>query len=200
MDDTGKTKGDFAETSSTRVYLDKVTIGERTPHNSTIRLVPYDPNWPFLFEQLARRIHRALPKEVRLLEHVGSTSVAGLTAKPVIDLVLAVLDSTDEAAYVPALEAEGFVLRIREPDWFEHRLFKAPVPEANLHVFSAGCDEISRMLTFRNWLRSHDADRRLYERTKQLLAAQTWTHVQEYANAKSEIVNQILARAEGHEA
>jgi GrpB-like predicted nucleotidyltransferase (UPF0157 family) len=159
--------------------------------------VPYDPNWPLLFEQLARRIGRALSGKVKLLEHVGSTSVPGLSAKPVIDMALAVSDSADERSYIPHLEAEGFLLRIREPDWFEHRLLKAPDINSNLHVFSAGCDEIDRMLAFRNWLRNHDADRDLYEATKRELAAQTWNHVQNYADAKSEVIEQILSRAKG---
>jgi GrpB-like predicted nucleotidyltransferase (UPF0157 family) len=112
-------------------------------------------------------------------------------------MALAVSDSADERSYIPHLEAEGFLLRIREPDWFEHRLLKAPDINSNLHVFSAGCDEIDRMLAFRNWLRNHDADRDLYEATKRELAAQTWNHVQNYADAKSEVIEQILSRAKG---
>jgi GrpB-like predicted nucleotidyltransferase (UPF0157 family) len=121
-------------------------------------------------------------------------------------MVLAVADSTDEAAYVPELEAEGFLLRIREPEWFEHRLLKAPDFPGNLHVFSRGCGEIDRMLAFRDWLRSHDADRQLYEDTKRALASRVWVHVQNYADAKLEVVARILAAAQegrahrGHEA
>ena len=88
-----------------------------------------------------------------LLEHTGSTSVPGLAAKPIIDITLAVPDSSDEDAYAPALEAAGYVLRIREPDWHEHRVFKGPDTNVNLHVFSDGCPEIDRMLRFRDWLR-----------------------------------------------
>ena len=69
---------------------------------------------------------RHLGDRVRLLEHAGSTSVPGLAAKPIIDMVLAVADSADEAAYVPSMEAAGYVLRIREPDWHQHRLFQRP--------------------------------------------------------------------------
>ena len=132
-----------------------------------------------------------------LLEHVGSTSVPGLSAKPIIDIVLAVANSADESSYVPLLEEKGFVLRIREPDWFEHRVLKTPDIAGNLHVFSVGCEEIDRMLAFRNWLRSDDDDRRFYEETKRELAARTWKDIQNYADAKSEIVQEILARALG---
>jgi GrpB-like predicted nucleotidyltransferase (UPF0157 family) len=147
--------------------------------------------------QLAGRIREALSDRVLQLEHVGSTSVLGLSAKPIIDMLLAVADSANEAAYVPLLERAGFVLRIREPDWFEHRLLKSPEVDANLHVFSVGCSEIDRMLAFRDWLRGHEDDRLLYERTKRELAARTWRHVQHYADAKSDVVRTIMARALG---
>ena len=197
MNDSEIKTGPGAKTETTEEYLRSVTIGERKPHNDTIRLVAYDPNWPSHFLRQAERIRIALSGKVLLLEHVGSTSVPGLSAKPVIDMLLAVADSADESSYAPPLEAEGFVFRIREPDWFEHRLLKAPDIKGNLHVFSEGCDEIDRMLTFRNWLRTHDDDRNLYERTKHELAARTWSDVQNYADAKSEVIEEILLRARG---
>lgn len=175
--------------------LAAITVGEPQPHNNTIHLAPYDPEWPRQFARLAARIRAALSDCVVRLEHVGSTSVPGLSAKPIIDMVLVVEDSAHEAAYVPALERQGFVLRIREPDWFEHRLLKAPDLDGNLHVFSAGCSEIDRMLAFRDWLRAHDDDRLLYERTKHELATRIWKHVQNYADAKSEVVAEIMTRA-----
>jgi GrpB-like predicted nucleotidyltransferase (UPF0157 family) len=170
-------------------------IGKPTILNSTIELAPYDPQWPARYAALARDIGTALGDKALLLEHVGSTSVPGLSAKPVIDIVVAVADSSDEGAYVPALEALGYVLKIREPDWFKHRLLKTPDAGVNLHVFSDGCEEIARLLAFRDWLRTHEDDRKLYERTKQELAARTWKYMQNYADAKSEVVNQIMARA-----
>jgi GrpB-like predicted nucleotidyltransferase (UPF0157 family) len=170
-------------------------VGAPTPFSGEIELAEYDPDWPRLFEREASRIHEALGPQVKLLEHAGSTSVPGLAAKPRIDIVLAVPDSADEAGYVPPLEAAGYVLRIREPDWYEHRVFKGPDTDLNLHVFSAGCEEIDRMLAFRDHLRRDKADRSLYERTKRRLAEQRWKHVQNYANAKTEIVETIIARA-----
>jgi GrpB-like predicted nucleotidyltransferase (UPF0157 family) len=132
------------------------------------------------------------------VEHVGSTSVPGLAAKPVIDILLAVPDSSDERAYVPALQAAGYVLRIREPDRFEHRMFNGPDTDTHLHVFTVGAAEIDRMLLFRDWLRANDADRDAYLQVKRDLAQQTWRHVQHYADAKSAIVEQIIARATLH--
>jgi GrpB-like predicted nucleotidyltransferase (UPF0157 family) len=129
------------------------------------------------------------------IEHIGSTSVPGLVAKPIIDMLLVVTDSADEATYVPTLEAAGYVLRIRETNWYEHRMFKGPDTEINLHVFSSGCPEIDRVLMFRDWLRRHAADRDLYARTKQTLAQKEWKYVQNYADAKTAVIEEILARA-----
>jgi GrpB-like predicted nucleotidyltransferase (UPF0157 family) len=190
-------KGSTDTNSTTDDYLLAVTVGEREPLNSTIHLVPYDLAWPSKFLLEANRIRAALSEKVLLIEHIGSTSIPGLSAKPTIDMVLAVADSADEPSYVRPLEEQGFVLRIREPDWFEHRLLKTPGIDGNLHVFTAGCGEIDRMLAFRDWLRVHDDDRRLYEDTKRELAARTWKHTQDYADAKSEVVQMILARARG---
>ena len=171
-------------------------IGKPRVLNSTIELAPYDPAWPTTYERLAAEIRAALGDKVILLEHVGSTSVPSLSAKPVIDIVLAVSNSADEAAYVSPLERLGYVLRIREPNWFNHRLLKSPAGEVNLHVFSLECEEIGRMLLFRDWLRINEPDRTFYERTKRDLAARTWKYMQNYADAKSDVVRAILSRAE----
>jgi GrpB-like predicted nucleotidyltransferase (UPF0157 family) len=182
-------------TSEREQELRAVTIGEPRRVDGPIELVDYDPVWPTLFEREAERIRSALGDRARLLEHVGSTSVPGLAAKPLIDIVLAVPDSSDEDAYVPALVGAGYVLRIREPDWYEHRVFKGPDTDVNLHVFSEGCEEIGRMLAFRDHMRTNDADRELYERTKRELAAREWAYVQDYADAKTKVVKEIVARA-----
>jgi GrpB-like predicted nucleotidyltransferase (UPF0157 family) len=167
--------------------------------NSPIELHAYNPVWPSIYAGLARDIRAALGAKVRLLEHAGSTSVPGLSAKPVIDIVLAVADSADEGAYVPPLERLGYVLKIREPNWFEHRLLKSPASDVNLHVLTDGCEEIGRMLAFRDRLRRDEEDRKLYERTKRELAARTWKYMQNFADAKSEVVREILTRALGAE-
>jgi len=172
------------------------TIGELAPHAAPILLIEYDPDWPRLFEREAARIRAALGDRAVQVEHVGSTSVPGLAAKPIIDIVLVVADSADEPSYVPDLEGAGYVLRIREPDWFEHRLFKGPDTNVNLHVFSRDCSEVQVMLYFRDWLRTHDDDRELYGRAKRELAAQDWKYVQNYADAKTAVVREIIARAE----
>jgi GrpB-like predicted nucleotidyltransferase (UPF0157 family) len=171
------------------------TVGERLKLNAPIVLEPYDPQWPRLYEGQAAKIRAALGERVRGLEHVGSTSVPGLMAKPIIDMQLLVPDSADEGAYVPDLEAAGFVLRTREPDWFEHRMFRSLWPPVHLHVYSDGCVEARRVVAFRDRLRTDDADRRLYQETKQTLAGRVWNDMQNYADAKTEVVLAILGRA-----
>lgn len=163
--------------------------------NGPVLIVDYDPVWPQHFAREEARIRAALGERVVLLEHAGSTSVPGLAAKPCIDIVLVVPDSADEPAYGPALEAAGYVLTIREPQWYEHRVFKGPDTNINLHVFSPGCEEVGRMLRFRDWLRGNTADRQLYERTKRELAQREWKYMQNYADAKTAVVEQIVARA-----
>jgi len=160
----------------------------------TIKHVPYDPAWPGLFEREAARIRDILGDTALLVEHAGSTSVPGLMAKPIIDMVLVVPDTTDEDAYVPALTAAGYRMTLREPDWYEHRMFKGPDTNINLHTFSAGCEEIGRMLAFRDWLRSHDEDRDRYQDVKRQLATRTWRHIDDYSDAKTTVIGEILRR------
>jgi GrpB-like predicted nucleotidyltransferase (UPF0157 family) len=169
--------------------------GTVTPSNAPIHLADYDPTWPLIYDLEAAKIRAALGDRATVLEHIGSTSIPGLCAKPLIDILLAVADSGDEAAYVPALTAQGYRLHLREPDWEQHRVMKGDLPPVNLHVFTTGSREITRMLAFRDRCRNDPEERRLYEAAKRELAARTWRHVQHYANAKSEVVEDIIARA-----
>ncbi|WP_418155275.1 GrpB family protein [Actinoalloteichus caeruleus] len=171
--------------------LAEMTVGAVRPHNASIEIVDPDPRWARLFHQEATRIREALGDRALAVEHVGSTAVPSLAAKPIIDIVLAVADSTAESHYVPDPEAAGYVLRIREPDWFQHRLLKGTAPDVNLHVLTAGCSEIDRMTAFRDHLRANADDRRRYEAVKRELARRTWRHVQDYADAKGDIVQEI---------
>jgi GrpB-like predicted nucleotidyltransferase (UPF0157 family) len=171
------------------------TVGEIKLLTSRILLVEYDPVWPEQFGREAERLRSVLGARALRIEHTGSTSVPGLVAKPIIDMLLVLADSGDEPAYLPAMEAAGYVLRIREPEWYEHRVFKGLDTDINLHVLSVGCPEIDRILIFRDRLRADAVDRALYERTKRQLAQQDWQYVQNYADAKTAVVEEIIARA-----
>jgi GrpB-like predicted nucleotidyltransferase (UPF0157 family) len=188
-------KADSADEAMTEEQIRAAHVGEPTPHSGSIYLAEYDPKWPRLFEREAARIRGALGNRALVLEHVGSTSIPGIVAKPRVDILLAVPDSSDEPAYVPALEASSYRLHIREPDWYEHRVFKGPDTDVNLHVFSASCPEIERMLIFRDHLRKDATDRERYERTKRELARKEWKYVQNYADAKGAVVEEIITRA-----
>lgn len=172
------------------------SVGPMEELNGPIVLAPYSEDWPIRFERLKADIQQVLGHRGLEVEHVGSTSVPGLRAKPIIDIVLLVESPADEAAYVPSLEALGYHLKFREPDWHEHRMLRLAEPAAHLHVFSADCSEVPRMLAFRDWLRTHPEDRVLYEREKVQLAARHWKYMQAYADAKSDVIASIIERAQ----
>jgi GrpB-like predicted nucleotidyltransferase (UPF0157 family) len=174
--------------------IEAYTIGGARRHDSRIHLAEYDPQWTALFAAEAVRIQAILGEVAIRIEHVGSTSVPGLAAKPIIDIVLEVPDSSNEPAYVAPLESHGYQLRIREPGWYEHRVLKGPAIDINLHVFTVGCAEVDRMLRFRDRLRTHPEDRELYQSKKRGLAAREWAYIQNYADAKTDIIEEILAR------
>ncbi|HEY0323189.1 MAG TPA: GrpB family protein [Pyrinomonadaceae bacterium] len=161
-----------------------------------IKLLDYDTDWPKKFETHARRIIEALGPAILRIEHIGSTSVPGLAAKPIIDILVVVQDSADESTYLPQLEAAGYRLRVREPDWNEHRMFRTPERDMHVHVYSTGCPEIERNLTFRERLRRNIEDRNRYERRKRELAMKEWSDMNDYAKAKTEVIESIIASAQ----
>lgn len=171
------------------------TVFYRLDLGGVVAIREPDPQWPDRYRRLRAAIVHALGDAVHLVEHVGSTSVPGLAAKPVIDIVITVADSADESAYLPQLESAGYRLVVREPDWFEHRCLQRDWPRANLHVFTDGCTEVDVMIRFRDWLTQHPEDRERYERVKRDLAGRDWDVVQEYADAKSGVVARIKRRA-----
>ena len=171
-------------------YLEQVLIGGREP--AVIELVDHDLAWPARFEDLAGRVRQALGARALRVEHIGSTSVPGLAAKPIIDVLLTVADVTDEAAYVPALVAAGLELRVREPD---HRMLRTPARDVHLHVYEPAHRAVRDYLDLRDWLSVDAADRELYAETKRRLARQPWRDMNDYADAKSEVVQDVLRRA-----
>lgn len=179
---------------STSDYLRQVTLGS-VEQRPDIKLISYQRSWVSDYQNEADKIRAALGNRVLRLEHVGSTSVPGLTAKPIIDILLVVADSADEEQYVPALEQQGYYLRIREPDWHHHRMLRHRQTAVHLHVFSRGCSEARQMLNFRDWLRLNTADRQLYQATKADLATRDWATMQAYADAKGPVVTAIKQRA-----
>lgn len=171
-------------------YLDAVLIGGREPVSVTI--TDYDESWPVRFAQVQRRVEQALTATALSVEHIGSTSVPGLAAKPVIDMLVTVRSVGDEAAYVRPLEQVGFVLRVREPG---HRMLRTPPRDVHLHVYEPSDEAVQNYLDLRDWLRESEPDRALYAATKRRLAQREWSDMNHYAEAKSEVILDILGRA-----
>lgn len=173
-------------------YLAEVMVGPL--EQVEIRVVDYDLAWPERFRHEAARIRAALGDGVRV-EHIGSTSVPGLAAKPVVDILLVLDDPGDEGSYVPALERAGYELRVREPQFWEHRMLRTPARDVHVHVLPPASPEVERYLLFRDRLRAVPEERESYAATKRELAARQWRTMQHYAEAKTEVVEAIIARA-----
>ena len=165
-----------------------------------------DPAWVEQYAEEEQLIRSALGATLRTIHHAGSTAVPGLPAKPVVDIVLTVPSPADESSYVALLETAGYTFAHREPEWHEHRLLKKGTPHlpydevrerprVNLHVFPEGCEEVRRMVAFRDWLRVDAGDRQLYADAKRRLATRSWQRVQDYADAKTDVVAMIMERA-----
>jgi len=170
--------------------LDEILVGGREP--ATIRVVSYDSSWPGRFEAERLRLRSALGDQAGRIEHIGSTAVPGLAAKPIVDILVEMDDVEDESSYLGALEAAGYRLRVREPG---HRMFRTPARDVHVHLWPTGSADVDRHVAFRDWLRAHPEDRRLYERTKLELASRPWRDMNYYAGAKTPVIEEIMGRA-----
>lgn len=190
----------FEIPSDEEIAAARVVADSTSPH--PLEVLPPDPTWPAQYAVVRDRVVAALGERVLAIEHVGSTAVPGLWAKPFIDVDLTVADSADEDAWLPALEAAGFVLRVREPEWEEHRCLRGQDPTTNLHVFSPGAREPRRHRLFRDWLRSHPDDRDAYAEVKRSVAAQGFTDGMLYNNEKAwfvyDLYEKVLAADPAH--
>ncbi|MET8001740.1 GrpB family protein [Nonomuraea glycinis] len=159
-----------------------------------VTIVDYDPAWPARFEWRAAELRAILGERARLIEHIGSTAVPGLAAKPIIDIVVGIDDPDDEPAYLPDLEAVGYDLRVREP---EHRCLRTgdPSEPVNLHCYRPDHVDVRRYLAFRDRLRASESDRDLYAVTKREVAQREWRDINYYAEAKGPVIGEILSRA-----
>lgn len=171
-----------------------VRVGRRPV--APVVVVDPDPGWPAAYDVVAERLRAALGDRLLAVEHVGSTAVPDLPAKPIIDVALTVADPADEAAWLPDLEAAGFVLRVREPDFEEHRMVRGADPVSNVHVFGPGAREPRRQVLFRDHLRADEADRAAYGEHKRRIAADhAFTDAMTYNNHKAALVYDLYERA-----
>lgn len=171
-------------------HLDAVLIGGR--ESASITIVDHDPSWAARFAQVRELVLQALGPVALSVQHIGSTSVPGLAAKPILDVLLTVASVEDEASYVPPLERAGLVLRVREAG---HRMLRTPQRDLHLHVYEPDDPAVAAYLDLRDWLRQSAPDRELYAQTKRQLAEREWSDMNHYADAKSDVVREILGRA-----
>ena len=157
-----------------------------------LHVVDYDDRWPAEFAEHERRLRDALGAADVEIEHIGSTSVAGLAAKPIIDIVVAVADITAEEDYLPQLLEAGYTLRVREPG---HRLVRTPGLDVHVHIYEKGHEAVENYLLFRDRLRSDADDRELYASTKRALIGRGFDDMNAYSDAKTDVVSAIMARA-----
>jgi GrpB-like predicted nucleotidyltransferase (UPF0157 family) len=170
-------------------YLDSVLIGGR--ERREVVIADYDPAWPERYDAERARIAAALGPRARRIEHIGSTSVPGLAAKPVLDILVTVEDPEHEGEFREALEGAGYVLRVREP---AHRMFRTPERTVQVHVWADSDPAVARHLAFRDLLRSSTELRDAYEQLKRELSARDWTDVNRYAEAKGPFIRRALGQ------
>lgn len=157
-----------------------------------LELHTHDDRWPSTYLEHRRRIQDALAGCDVQIEHIGSTAVPGLAAKPIIDVVVTMDDITAEEDYLDALLDAGYELRVREPG---HRLVRTPERDVHVHLYERGDPAVAEYLLLRDHLRSDAQDRELYESTKRTLLSQRWDDMNAYADAKSDVILAIKARA-----
>ena len=196
-----------SDPSPVRARCDDVRVSTnrkpRRPDVTTVELVGgpealrhelhrHDERWVDVYRDHRCRIRDALAGVDVEVDHIGSTSVPGLAAKPVIDIVVTVDDITAEEDYLGALLAAGYELRVREPG---HRLVRTPARDVHVHIFERGDPAVDEYLLFRDRLRSDADDRALYESTKRALLGRRWDDTNDYAEAKTDVILAIKARA-----
>ena len=169
-------------------HLGRVLVGGR--ERRVIVIADYDPAWPARFEAERDRVALALGDQARKIEHIGSTSVPGLGAKPIIDVLVTVADPDDEAPFREPLERAGYELRVREPG---HRMFRTLAKDVHVHVWADGDPEVERHLAFRDRLRASAVQRQAYERLKRELAQREYSDMNDYAEAKGPFIEGVLA-------
>ncbi|MET8463195.1 GrpB family protein [Micromonospora zamorensis] len=174
--------------------VDAGLVGDPPRTWESVVIEEYDRAWAQRFSAVRSSLTEALGALIIAVEHVGSTAVPGLAAKPVIDIDLVIEDTAEESRYLPALERLGYRLVLREPWWHGHRMLLSAAEDVNLHVWPQGAPEPVRHRLFRDWLRSHPQDRELYAATKRRLAQDTAHRPRDYSLAKNDVIDEIYAR------
>lgn len=181
-------------------FRESVAAGGRQvgpERNDPIALTPYDAAWPVRYEVMRARLAGALCEVAKRIDHVGSTAVPGISAKPIIDIQVSVGDVEDDDAYRDAIESQGFGLRWIEP---HHRYFRPPpgLPrDYQVHVCSVGSEWERVHLLFRDYLRAHPETAAEYAALKTELAMRYGGDRIGYTDAKGPFIEGVVAAADG---
>ncbi|WP_209008818.1 GrpB family protein [Pseudovibrio japonicus] len=165
------------------------------PEKREIKIERYNPRWPEIYEVHKEKVSKAFSGIEHRTEHIGSTSVNGLAAKPIVDMLVVISDPGNEKLYREAMENQGYQLRVREPDFDEHRMFRTFEQDVHIHVFPEGSKEVERYLLFRDHLRRHADVRSGYEALKRKQSEKNWSDMNAYAEAKTEFIETIICEA-----
>jgi GrpB-like predicted nucleotidyltransferase (UPF0157 family) len=161
-------------------------------------IAPYDPEWPRIYEEESKLIRATVGDTIRSLEHCGSTSVPGLAAKPIVDIIAGVDGREDAENCRERLKAIGYddASPGDNPDWY-YCLGKGPhSPGFHLHLVKEGSPHHVKHLAFRDWLRTHPEDARAYAELKINLAAKYRDDRVKYTESKNDFIDAIEEKTE----
>jgi GrpB-like predicted nucleotidyltransferase (UPF0157 family) len=160
-------------------------------------IAPYDLAWPRIYEEEGKLIRGTVGGIIRSLEHVGSTSVPGLCAKPIIDIIAGVDGRDDAEKFRALLKPLGYddASTGDNPDWYYCLAKTAHVPGFHLHLVKEGSPHHLKHILFRDWLRTHPADAEAYKELKTRLAVKYRNDRVAYTDGKTEFINEIVEKA-----
>jgi GrpB-like predicted nucleotidyltransferase (UPF0157 family) len=162
-----------------------------------VEIAPYDPIWPARFAQLGRELRAGLGTTALRIDHIGSTSIPGMAAKPIIDIQISVAVFEPLDVYRLPLERLGYVFRADNTERTKRYFREAPgTPRRHIHVRRAGSWAEQFALLFRDYLRTHAEEARLYESLKYQLATKYREDRQGYTDAKSPFIWEIMTKAD----
>lgn len=166
--------------------------------SSAVMIVDYDPQWPILYEEEKARILGVIGHKVVAIEHIGSTAVPGLGAKPIIDIMVAVRHLSEAEQCIEPLQSVGYEYVPEHEDFIpERRYFRKGHPETHrhLHIVEPTSDFWERHLFFRDYLRAHPKVARQYYELKRQLATKSGSDRQTYTDAKTPFIESVITRA-----
>ena len=165
--------------------------------DDAIVVAPYDPAWHVLFRAQAADLRAALGDVALRIDHIGSTSVPGLAAKPIVDVQISVADFEPLDAYRRPLERLGYVFRAENPERTKRYFRESPGQRrTHIHVRRAGSFSEQLALLFRDYVRAHSAEADAYAALKRELAESHRHDRQAYTEAKQPFIWEVIARAD----